>query len=54
VSVSSAAAPASVITASLCQPQGSIGSQVVISGSGFGARKTSAVLLHGARVTINT
>src|SRR6266481_4609273 len=54
VSVSSAAAPAPVITA-VSATTGSIGSQVVISGSGFGALQgSSAVLLNGAAVTINT
>jgi regulation of enolase protein 1 (concanavalin A-like superfamily) len=54
VSVSSAAAPAPVITA-VSATTGSIGSQVVISGSGFGASAGgSAVLLNGAAVTINT
>jgi regulation of enolase protein 1 (concanavalin A-like superfamily) len=54
VSVSSAAAPAPVITA-ISATTGSIGSQVVISGSGFGATQGgSAVLLNGAVVTINT
>src|SRR5437879_7609082 len=54
VSVSSAAAPAPVITA-VSATTGSIGSQVVMSGSGFGALQGgSAVLLNGAAVTINT
>jgi hypothetical protein len=54
VSVSSAAAPAPVITA-VSATTGSIGSQVVISGSGFGAAQGgSAVLLNGAAVTVNT
>jgi regulation of enolase protein 1 (concanavalin A-like superfamily) len=54
VSVSSAAAPAPVITA-VSATTGSIGSQVVISGAGFGASQGgSAVLLNGAAVTINT
>jgi regulation of enolase protein 1 (concanavalin A-like superfamily) len=54
VSVSTAAAPAPVITA-VSATTGSIGSQVVISGSGFGASQGgSAVLLNGAAVTINT
>ena len=52
VSVNSAAAPA--ITA-VSATTGSIGSQVVISGSGFGATQGgSAVLLNGAAVTINS
>jgi len=54
VSVSSAAAPAPVITA-VSATTGSIGSQVVISGTGFGGLQGgSAVLLNGAAVTINT
>jgi len=54
VSVSSTAAPAPVITA-VSATTGSIGSQVVISGTGFGALQGgSAVLLNGAAVTINT
>src|SRR5437899_5534101 len=54
VSVSTAAAPAPVITA-VSATTGSIGSQVVISGAGFGASQGgSAVLLNGAGVTINT
>jgi len=54
VSVSSAAAPAPVITA-VSATTGSIGSQVVISGTGFGALQGgSAVLLNGTAVTINT
>src|SRR5260370_2444431 len=54
VSVSSAAALAPVITA-VSAITGSIGSQVVISGSGFGAPQGgSAVLLNGAAVTVNT
>jgi len=54
VSLSSAAAPAPVITA-VSATTGSIGSQVVISGTGFGATQSgSAVLLNGAAVTINT
>jgi len=54
VSVSSAAAPAPVITA-VSATTGSIGSQVVISGSGFGALQGgSAVLLNGGAVTVNT
>ncbi len=54
VSVSSGAAPAPVITA-VSATTGSIGSQVMISGSGFGATQGgSAVLLNGAAVTINT
>ncbi|HKW31740.1 MAG TPA: protease pro-enzyme activation domain-containing protein [Candidatus Acidoferrum sp.] len=54
VSVNSAAAPAPLITA-VSATTGSIGSQVVISGSGFGATQGgSAVLLNGAAVTINS
>jgi hypothetical protein len=54
VSVSSAAAPAPVITG-VSATTGSIGSQVVISGSGFGATQGgSAVLLNGTAATINT
>jgi hypothetical protein len=53
VSVSSAAAPAPVIN-SVSATTGSIGSQVVISGSGFGATQgSSAVLLNGTAATIN-
>ncbi len=53
VSVNSAAAPAPVITA-VSATTGSIGSQVVISGTGFGGTQGgSAVLLNGAAVTIN-
>ena len=54
VSVSTAAAPAPVITG-VSATTGSIGSQVVISGTGFGATQgSSAVLLNGAAVTINS
>jgi regulation of enolase protein 1 (concanavalin A-like superfamily) len=54
VSVNSASAPAPVITA-VSATTGSIGSQVVISGSGFGATQGgSAVLLNGAAVTTNS
>src|SRR5260370_42125639 len=54
VSLSSAAAPAPVITA-VSATTGSIGSQVVISGTGFGATQSgSAVLLNGAAGTIST
>src|SRR5271167_4978874 len=53
VSVSSAAAPAPVITA-VSATTGSIGSQVVISGTGFGTSQGgSTALLNGAAVTIN-
>ena len=54
VSVNSASAPAPLITA-VSATTGSIGSQVVISGSGFGAAPGgSAVLLNGLPVTINS
>jgi hypothetical protein len=54
VSVSSASAPAPVIS-SVSATSGSIGSQVVISGTGFGASQgNSVVMLNGAAVTINT
>jgi regulation of enolase protein 1 (concanavalin A-like superfamily) len=54
VSINSAAAPAPVITA-VSATTGAVGSQVVISGSGFGATQGgSAVLLSGAAVTINS
>jgi regulation of enolase protein 1 (concanavalin A-like superfamily)/uncharacterized membrane protein len=54
VSVSSAAAPAPVITA-VSATTGSVGTQVVISGTGFGATQSgSTVLLNGAPVTINS
>jgi hypothetical protein len=54
VSVSSAAAPAPIIT-TVSATTGSIGSQVVISGTGFGTSQGgSAVLLNGAKVTVNT
>jgi len=54
VSVSSAAAPAPVIT-SASATTGSVGSQVVIGGSGFGPTQSgSTVLLNGASVTINS
>src|SRR3989475_4680914 len=54
VSLSSAAAPAPVITA-VSATTGSIGSQVVITGTGFGALQGgSAVLLNGAAVTVST
>jgi regulation of enolase protein 1 (concanavalin A-like superfamily) len=53
VSVSSAASPAPVITG-VSATTGSIGGQVVISGSGFGASQgSSVVLLNGGAVTIN-
>src|SRR5437879_13044215 len=53
VSVSSAAAPAPVISG-VSATTGLIGSQVVISGTGFGSPQGgSAVLLNGAAVTIN-
>src|SRR4029077_14745129 len=54
VSVRSAAAAAPVIT-TVSATTGSIGSQVTISGSGFGAFEAgSVVLLNGAAATINT
>jgi IPT/TIG domain len=54
VAVSSAAAPAPVI-GSVSATTGSIGSQVVISGTGFGAQQgNSVVRLNGAAVTVNT
>src|SRR5258708_6391145 len=54
VSVSSAAAPAPVIS-SVSAITGSIGSQVVISGSGFGASQgNSAVRLNGALATVSS
>jgi hypothetical protein len=54
VSVNSAGAPAPVI-ASVSATTGSIGSQVAINGSNFGATQgNSAVMLNGAAVTINT
>jgi len=53
VSVSSAGASAPVIS-SVSATTGSIGSQVVITGTGFGATQGgSEVLLNGAAVTIN-
>lgn len=53
LSVNCASAPAPLITA-VSATTGSIGSQVVISGSGFGATQGgSAVLLNGTAVTIN-
>jgi regulation of enolase protein 1 (concanavalin A-like superfamily) len=54
VSINSTAAPAPVIT-SLSATTGPIGSQVVISGTGFGASQgRSIVTLNGALVTINS
>jgi subtilase family serine protease len=54
VSVNSAAAPAPVIT-SVSATTGSIGSQVAITGSNFGATQgSSVVLLDGSPVTINS
>ncbi len=54
VSVSSTTTPAPVITG-LSTTTGPIGSQVVISGSGFGASQGgSTVTLNGAPVTINS
>ncbi|PYU73062.1 MAG: hypothetical protein DMG49_06730, partial [Acidobacteria bacterium] len=54
VSVNSAAAPAPLIT-SVSAATGSVGSQVVISGTGFGAAQgNSLVMLNGAAVTVNS
>jgi RHS repeat-associated protein len=54
VSVNTISSPAPTIT-SLSATTGSIGSQVVISGLGFGATQNgSMVLLNGAAVTINS
>jgi hypothetical protein len=54
VSVNSTVAPAPVIT-SVSATTGSIGSQVAISGTGFGASQgSSAVTLNAAPVTVNT
>jgi regulation of enolase protein 1 (concanavalin A-like superfamily) len=54
VSVSSAVAPAPVISG-VSATTGSVGSQVVISGTGFGGSQgNSAVLLNGVGVTINS
>jgi RHS repeat-associated protein len=54
VSVSSTASPAPVITG-LSATTGSIGAQVVISGSNFGATQgSSVVLLNASPVTINS
>ena len=54
VAVSTAATPAPVITA-VSATTGSIGSQVVITGSGFGASQgSSAATLNGTPVTINS
>ena len=54
VSVSSPANPGPVIT-SVSATTGAIGSQVVISGSGFGSSQgNSTVYLNGASVTINS
>ena len=54
VSVSTAATPAPAIT-TVSATTGSIGNQVVISGSGFGSSQgSSTVYLNGAAVTINT
>jgi RHS repeat-associated protein len=53
VSVNSAAAPAPVISG-LSSTTGSIGSQVTITGTGFGATQNgSEATLNGAQVTIN-
>jgi len=54
VSISSAASPAPVIT-SLSATTGPIGSQVTVSGSGFGSSQGSSVVtLNDAPVTINS
>ena len=54
VSINSAASPAPVITG-LSATTGTIGSQVVISGSGFGASQAgSLALLNGAGLTVNS
>ena len=54
VSVSSSAAPAPVIT-SVSATAGAVGSQVTITGSGFGnSQGSSAVYLNGALVTVNS
>jgi RHS repeat-associated protein len=54
VSISSPTSPAPVIT-SVSATTGSIGSQVLINGSGFGASQgSSLVLLNGAPLTINS
>src|SRR5258707_13383184 len=54
VSISSTAAPAPVIT-SISPRNGMIGSQAVISGTGFGTLQSgSMVTLNGAQVTVNT
>src|SRR5580692_5882183 len=54
VSVSSAAAPAPAI-ASVSATTGSVGSQVVISGSGFGASQgSSVVFLNGTPTTVSS
>jgi len=54
VSISSTAAPAPMIT-SVSATTGSIGSQVVITGTGFGASESSSlVLLNSSPATINS
>jgi len=54
VSVTQSSAPAPVIT-SLSATTGSVGSQVTISGTGFGATQSgSVVTLNGGQVTINS
>jgi hypothetical protein len=53
VSVNSTAAPAPLIS-SVSATTGSVGSQVAISGSGFGAAQSNSIVtLNGAPVTIN-
>jgi RHS repeat-associated protein len=54
VSISTPTVPAPIIT-TVSATTGSIGSQVVITGEGFGvSQSTSAVMLNGAPVTINS
>jgi IPT/TIG domain len=54
VSLSTSGAPAPIIS-SVSSTTGSIGSQIVITGSGFGASQgNSVVLLNGVPVTINS
>ncbi|MGA8367490.1 MAG: IPT/TIG domain-containing protein [Candidatus Acidiferrales bacterium] len=54
VSINSSASPAPVIT-SVSPPGGLVGTQAVISGSGFGsAQSGGAVTLNGVPVTVNT
>src|ERR1700675_754685 len=54
VSITSQSAPAPVITR-VSGTTGSVGSQVIISGSGFGVSQgSSSVLLHGSPVTVTS